>query len=251
MPSFIKKEMSVTTALIISNILIFVLGNFVSTPALFGISFPASPESESVFLVCGAYSWFTCFMEGEVWRLITYQFLHGGVMHLVFNMWALHFFGPAVENAMGAKRFLLFYLACGIAGALFSSLLAHLGFFDTAVHPYLQVIVQQISDFTGYENLQLWQLTPMVGASAAIYGILVAVAFLYPHLRIRLMFPPIAMSLRSFALVILALAVLTVLANGQNAGGEAGHLGGIILSAIIMSIWKYRYIRQRNNDRTF
>ena len=82
-------------------------------------------------------------------------------------------------------------------------------------------------------------------------GILVAVAYLYPGLRISLLFPPVTMTLRSFALIVLGLAILTVIVNGQNAGGEAGHLGGIILAAIIMSIWKYRYIKRRNNDRTF
>lgn len=251
MASLLNRQMSVTTALIISNVAIFLLGSIFTTPAIFGISCPASPEPASTFFVRGAYSWFTCFMEGEPWRLITYQFLHAGTMHLVFNMWALYFFGSAVENAMGSARYLAFYLACGVAGALFSSLLAGLGFFDVAPTPELDHILQFIANYTGYESLQLWQLTPMVGASAAIYGVLVAVAFLYPHLRISLLFPPVTMTLRTFALVVLALAVCTVLVNGRNAGGEAGHLGGIILAAIIMSIWRYRYIRQRNNDRSF
>ena len=251
MPFLPNRKMSITTALIISNVAIFLLGSLYTTPALFGIPYPSSPEVDSVVFVRGAYSWFTCFMEGELWRLITYQFLHAGMAHLIFNMWALYFFGPAVENAMGQGRFLAFYLSCGVAGALFSSLLAALGFFDVPPSPALQVLLQHIADYTGYAHLELWQLTSMVGASAGIYGVLVAVAFLYPGLRIRLIFPPVEMTMRTFALVVLGLAVLTVMVNGQNAGGEAGHLGGIILSAIIMAIWKYRYIRRRNNDRTF
>ena len=246
-----NRKMSITTALILSNVAIFLLGSLYTTPAIFGIPYPASPEMDSIVFVRGAYSWFTCFMEGELWRLITYQFLHAGVAHLIFNMWALYFFGPAVEEAMGQGRFLAFYLSCGVAGALFSSLLAALGFFDVPLSPDLQILLRHIADYTGYAHLELWQLTSMVGASAGIYGVLVAVAFLYPGLRIRLIFPPVEMTMRTFALVVLGLAVLTVMVNGQNAGGEAGHLGGIILSAIIMAIWKYRYIRRRNNDRTF
>ena len=251
MPSLLKNKMSVTTALVIVNIAVYLLGSFSSTPAVFGIPYPASPMIEPTTFVRGAYSWFTCFEEGELWRLITYQFLHGGMMHLIFNMWALYFFGHAVENVMGSGRYLAFYLACGVAGALFSSLLAGLGFFDGPVSPSLALILQSIAHYTGHESLEYWQLVPMVGASAAIYGVLVAVAFLYPQLRISLVFPPVTMTLKAFALTILALAVGSVLLNGQNAGGEAGHLGGIILSAIIMTIWRYCYIRRRNHDRTF
>lgn len=251
MASPFNQKISVTTALIISNIIIFVLGNFSSTPTIFGIFHPDGPQLEPTTFVRGAYSWFSCFMEGEVWRLITYQFLHAGLMHLVFNMWALYFFGPLVEDAMGSGRFLLFYLSCGVAGALFSSLLASLGLFDTPLTPELETILRHLAQYTGYESLDLWQLTSMVGASAGIYGVLVAVAFLYPHLRIRMIMPPIDMTMRTFALVVLGLAVITIMVNGHNAGGEAGHLGGIILSAIVMSIWRLLYIRRRNNDRTF
>lgn len=246
-----NRRISVTTALIIANVAIFMLGKAASIPAIFGIAYPGSPYEQSVTFVRGAFSWFTCFTECEFWRLITYQFLHASPMHLIFNMWALYFFGPAVENIMGQKRYLAFYLGCGIAGALFYSLLSALGMFDPTPSPGLALLLQTISAYTGYEGLQYWQLVPMVGASAAIYGILVAVAFLYPQLRIRLIFPPVEMTMRTFALVVLGLAVLTVLVNGENAGGEAGHLGGIILAAIIMSIWRHLYIKRRNNDRTF
>lgn len=251
MASLLNRRMSITTALIIANIAIFVLGGLYKVPAFFGIPFPGSPYYESLTLVRGAYSWFTCFMEWEVWRLISYQFLHAGTMHLVFNMWALYFFGPAVENAMGSGRFIIFYLSCGIAGALFYSLLAGSGLFDSSLSTLQESYIAQLANYVGYDHLELWQLTPMVGASAAIYGILVAVAFMYPHMLIRLVFPPITMTLRTFALAVLGIAVLTVIVNGHNAGGEAGHLGGIIFSAIIMSIWRWRFIRRRNNDRTF
>lgn len=246
-----KRDVSVTTALIISNIIVFLVGNFASTPAYFGIEYPGADHQASLLFVRGAYSWFTCFMEGELWRIITYQFLHAGMFHLIFNMWALYFFGPAVEDAMGPRRFLTFYLACGVAGALFSSLLASMGLFHETANLPLHALLSQLAAYTGVESLELWQVTPMVGASAGIYGVLVAVAFLYPHLHIRLVFPPVVMTMRTFALVILGLAVLTVLTNGNNAGGEAGHLGGIILSAIIMLIWRFRYLKRRRNDGSF
>lgn len=243
------RNLSVTTSLIIINAVVFVVGMVVQRHAVLGIPVPV-PEwggKESLFMVLGAYSWFTCFMEGELWRLITYQFVHANLGHIFFNMWALYFFGPAVEALMGPRRFLAYYLVCGIAGALFSSFLAAEGLYSHLDDSFqMQALVQEIAEMTGYEGAVLpWQMVPMVGASAAIYGVMVAVAFLYPDDRIQLLFPPIVMKLRTFALVIIGIAAFTILFNLSNAGGEAGHLGGIIMGGIIMYIWKKVYMARR------
>ena len=124
------RRLTVTKALIIINVVVFLVGLMVQREALLGISFPQAPKT-SVFEITCAYSWFTCFLEGQFWRMVTYQFVHANFGHILFNMWALFFFGPAVENAMGPRRFLLFYLVCGIAGALFSSLLAGMGLYTS------------------------------------------------------------------------------------------------------------------------
>lgn len=246
-----QQRMSITTALILSNVVVFVLGAILpSVPNIFGIPYSGAPSTDSILFVRGAFSWYTCFMEGEIWRVISYQFLHAGTLHLFFNMWVLFYFGPAAEQAMGPRNFLIFYLLCGIAGALFSSCIGSLGILESG-NPMTGVLMRGLEQYTGAEHLELWQVVPMVGASASIYGILVAVAFLYPYLRVSLIFPPISMSLRTFALMVLVIAVLTVLGNGNNAGGEAGHLGGIIMAAIIMSIWRWRYLKRRRDDGTF
>ena len=221
------RRLTVTKALIIINVVVFMVGLMVQREAMLGISFPQAPKT-SVFEITCAYSWFTCFLEGQFWRMVTYQFVHANFGHILFNMWALFFFGPAVENAMGPRRFLLFYLVCGIAGALFSSLLAGMGLYtsipDTAQNGYVHC----------------WQMIPLVGASASIYGVMVACAFMYPDVQISLLFPPVTLRLRTFALIIIGIASATILFNLGNAGGEAGHLGGIIMGAIIMAAWKYR-----------
>ena len=239
--------MSITTALIISNIIVFLINNLVKVPAFYGVANVMSPELEPILYVRGAYSWYTCFGEGQIWRLITYQFLHAGIWHLVFNMWALYFFGYAVESFMGARRYLIFYLSCGVAGALFSSLVYGLGVVSgpdsTMLVQYPPIAELMIS--TGVTPQDFWKLVPLVGASAAIYGVLVATAFLYPRSTVQLLFPPIAMTMRTFALMVLLIAFLTVTFNGNNAGGEAGHLGGIILSAVIMWIWRRRTLKDR------
>ncbi len=235
-------RLSTTHSLIIINVVVFVLGMMVRQPAILGLPIPSSPSDESFAMVLGCYSWFTCFMEGELWRLITYQFVHANIAHILFNMWALYFFGPAVEGIMGGRRFLLFYLVCGVAGALFSSLLAGLNLYTSLPDiPPVVAEVNRLVALVGYEgSVSPWQMIPLVGASAAIYGVMVAAAFMYPHVQISLIFPPVTMKLRTFALAIIGIASATILFNWSNAGGEAGHLGGIIMGALIMYIWKLR-----------
>ncbi len=237
-----EPRLSVTNSLIIINVIVFALGLLVRQPAILGLPIPGAPTDESFAMVLGCYSWFTCFMEGELWRLISYQFVHANVGHILFNMWALYFFGPAVENIMGGKRFLGFYLTCGVAGALCSSLLAGLNLYTSLPDvPQIVAEVNRIAALAGYEGVvSPWQMMPLVGASASIYGVMVATAFLYPHVEISLLFPPVTMKLRTFAIAIIGVASATILFNWSNAGGEAGHLGGIIMGAAIMFIWKLR-----------
>ena len=236
-----ERKLSVTNALIIINAVVFFVGIMVQKEALLGIPFPQAPKA-SIFEITCAYSWFTCFLEGEIWRLVTYQFVHANFGHILFNMWALYFFGPAVESAMTPRRFLLFYLVCGIAGALFSSLLAGLNLYSSLPElPQNEYICNQLAAFAGYEgHVRCWEMIPLVGASASIYGVMVACAFMYPDVMISLIFPPVTLRLRTFAVIIISIATATILFNLSNAGGEAGHLGGIIMGAIIMLVWKHR-----------
>ncbi len=240
-----ERRLSVTNALIIINAVVFFTGLVVQKDAILGIPYPQAPRT-SIFEILCAYSWFTCFLEGEIWRIITYQFVHANFGHILFNMWALYFFGPAVEYAMGPRRFLLFYLVCGVAGALFSSLLAGLNLYSSLPDsPEAALICNQLAEFAGYAgHVHCWEMIPLIGASASIYGVMVACAFMYPDVRISLLFPPITLRLRTFALIVIGIAAATILFNLTNAGGEAGHLGGIIMGAIIMIVWKYRALNQ-------
>ena len=239
------RRLSVTNALIIINAVVFFVGVMVQREALLGIPYPQAPKT-SLFEILCAYSWFTCFLEGEIWRLITYQFVHANFGHILFNMWALYFFGPAVEQAMGPRRYLLFYLVCGIAGALFSSLLAGLNLYSSLPDsPQATLICNQLAEYAGYTGqVHCWEMIPLIGASASIYGVMVACAFMYPDVRISLLFPPITLRLRTFALCVIGIASATILFNLSNAGGEAGHLGGIIMGALIMTAWKYRMLNR-------
>lgn len=148
---------------------------------------------------------------GQVWRCFTYQFIHAGFMHILFNMIGLYFFGPMIERWWGSRRFLAFYLFCGASGAFVASLLG--------VIPGMNIMPAQAA---------------LVGASGSLFGILVACAVLYPKMRVMLLFPPIPMSMRTMALAFLVIAALSVIAGSGNAGGEAAHLGGALLGFVLV-----------------
>ncbi len=202
---------SFTTWLIAINVAVFVAdlllsGGYRSTQPLFEI---------------GYFSTSTAIYSGQVWRFVTFQFLHGGIWHLLMNMLVLFWFGPVAEQYLGSKRFLAYYLLCGIAGAGLYLLLSTLGnlFGDS---PFL---------------IPASPNTPLVGASAGIFGILMAAAFIQPNriITLLLMFViPVKMRVKTLAYGLVVLATFVVFTNGNNAGGEAGHLGGAALGALLI-----------------
>ncbi len=143
--------------------------------------------------------------SGQIWRFLTYQFLHAGFLHLLFNMIGLYFFGPLMESWLGSRRFLAFYLLCGSSGFLIATLLGLI--------PGLHILPAAV---------------PVVGASGSIYGILAGCATLFPHQRVMLIFPPVELSMKTMALIFLGLAAFAVIVGSTNQGGQAVHLGGAL-----------------------
>ncbi len=156
----------------------------------------------------------------EFWRFIGFQFLHASVAHLVFNMIGLFFFGPIVEEYLGRKRYLAFYLLCGCCGALMYLILNGIGYVVQAQFGAAAIPGLLFSDPS----------TPLVGASAGIFGVIMAGAYLAPNATVAVYFI-IPMRLRTLAYGLVALALFTLVTGGHNAGGEAGHLGGAIAGA--------------------
>ena len=150
----------------------------------------------------------------QVWRLITFQFLHGDFGHLLFNSIAIYFFGAFVEQQLRSRAFLVFYLLCGVAGAL----------------GYAALV--SVSD--AYRDVGV------VGASGGIFGILVVAAMIAPDMRVQLLFPPVTLTMRLMAILMLGWGLLVVVTGGRNAGGEAGHLGGALAGFLL---WKVPVLR--------
>ncbi len=147
----------------------------------------------------------------QIWRWITYQFLHYDFFHLLFNMIGLYFFGPLIERWWGSRRFLAFYLLCGLGAA--------------GVYTLLSLVpgLLNVSSSTG-----------LVGASGCIFGVLVGCAMLYPNQQVMLLIPPIPMKMKTMAMFFLGLALLSLVAGSPNAGGEAAHLGGAVMGWVLI-----------------
>ncbi len=155
----------------------------------------------------------------EPFQIATHMFMHGGLMHLLFNMLGIYWFGTMVEMVWGPQRFLFYYLSCGIGA--------------WAIHIGVQ-----------YWELQQMGVDPstwngaMLGASGAVFGIMVAFAVNFPNLEIRMLFPPIALKAKYFV-PIMALAELFFGIGGVSTGiAHFAHLGGAITGFILIAYWK-------------
>lgn len=153
----------------------------------------------------------------QVWRFIGFQFLHADMTHLIFNMMGLWFFGPVAERYLGSKRYAAFYLLCGICGAAMYLVLNFLGTQIAMWKPTLHIPFLLVNDPT----------TPLVGASAGVFGVIMAAAFLSPRSMVLLFFV-LPMQLRTLAYGLVGLALVSIFFGTANAGGEAAHLGGAI-----------------------
>ena len=197
------------------------------------------------------------------------MFMHGSLMHIFFNMFALISFGSALEHFWGAKKFLFFYFSCGVGAALIHSgvnyyhfhdglnvLLSHnidkgqiiellnQGKYDTS---WIEFISQ--SDL---EKMYSSYLTPAVGASGAIYGLLVAFAFMFPNAELMMMFIPVPIKAKYFVPVIVLLDLFSGVTGFGLFGGNIAHfahVGGALIGFIMMWYWKKNQFNQNRWDR--
>ena len=147
----------------------------------------------------------------ELWQLLTYGFLHGGLDHLFFNMLALYMFGTEVERLLGSQRYLTYYLVC-VAGAA----------------------VAQVAVMSSLNQPPV----PTVGASGGVFGLLLAFGLAYPQRRIMLLFPPIPMPAWLFV-TLYGLLELYLGVTGSSAGvAHFAHLGGMAAGYALLVLWR-------------
>ena len=154
------------------------------------------------------------------WQPVTHMFMHGGFWHILFNMYTLVMFGSVVERALGTKDFIIFYLITGLG----------------AVALHIGVEWLEINYLNG--SLAAAVLTPMVGASGAIYGVLVAFAMMYPEARLTLIFPPITLDAKWWVGIVVALELLLGITGTQISIAHFAHLGGALFGFLLIRRWK-------------
>jgi len=143
------------------------------------------------------------------WQLVSYSFLHGSVLHVAFNMFALYMFGGMVERVFGARRYLMYYFACVVSAAL-----TQLAFAALSGGVY-----------------------PTVGASGGVFGLLLAYALYFPNNRVMLLFPPIPMRARTFVLFYAAIELFLGVTGTQEGVAHFAHLGGMIGGFALLRYW--------------
>lgn len=235
------------TVLLIVNVAVFAAGVLV-------------PGWDARIQGVGAF-WYLENEHFRFWQLVTYMFLHGSLSHLLFNMFALVSFGTLLEREWGWLRFLLFYFLCGVgaglvhlgvnwreAGELHAQLVAA-GLTPADIHELMAtgsgVLPRDPATKAVLVDLYRIHAAPMVGASGAIYGLLVAFGCLHPNAKLALMFVPVPIAAKYFIPGLLALDLFSGITGFSLFGGGVAHfahIGGAVVGFVLMLVWRKRSV---------
>jgi membrane associated rhomboid family serine protease len=183
-------------------------------------------------------------------QIVTHMFMHDGFWHLFFNMYALYIFGQVLENVWGPKRFFIYYIICGLGAVLTHETVIAFQYNHLAqsLSPEnLQLVLnegtsllKQGQGFTDPDMLKLQILlnTPTVGASGAIFGVLLAFGVLFPNTQLMLLIPPMPIRAKYFVMIYGAIELyFTVTQSGGNIA-HAAHVGGMLFGYILIRYWQ-------------
>lgn len=206
--NFISQIPTVTKNLVAINILMFIatLVNENLMVANFAMFYPASPFFKP-------------------WQILTHMFMHGGFWHLFFNMYSLLMFGSILERSLGPKKYLIFYFVTGL-GAV-------------ALHTGVEWLQARVFIANGIaQAYQQLLVTPTLGASGAIYGVLIGFAMLYPQARLTLIFPPIPMTAKWLVIIFAAIELFSGINGIQDGVAHFAHLGGMLFGWLLIRWWR-------------
>ena len=200
----------VTRNLLYVNLIMFVatLINPTFMKDTFAMAFPLSTE----------FRW---------WQPLTHMFMHDGFFHIFFNMYTLVMFGMVVERVLGTKKFIWFYLITG-----FGAVLLHTGV------EFLQV-QELIKKYPEVDPQYIYNSIPgVLGASGAVYGVLVAFAMLYPEARLTLIFPPITLDAKWWVIIFIGIELVTGITGTAMGIAHFAHLGGALFGWLLIRYWR-------------
>jgi membrane associated rhomboid family serine protease len=183
------------------------------------------------------------------YQLVTHMFMHGGLMHLVFNMFALWMFGRVLESVWGPKRFFIYYFVTGLGAAALHSFVNYMEFQYIAAKMSPENVQMVLSQGTEIFNqgknfidpmaakLNMILNVPTVGASGAVFGILLGFGMLFPNTELMLLFPPIPIKAKYFVAGYGAIELFSGIANPGDNIAHFAHLGGMLFGFILIKYW--------------
>ena len=203
------------------------------------------------------------------WQYVSYMFMHGGFTHLFFNMYALWAFGTPLENIWGRNKFLFFYFSCGVGAALLHTMVNYYYVYQGLealqnVGVSTEEVISALSDRkylpmwetiinkSTFDNMAAAIASPTVGASGAIYGILVAFAMFFPDAKLMLFFVPYPIAARYFIPILVGLDLISGFTGFSIFGGNIAHfahVGGALIGFLIMLYWKKHSFDKNRWDR--
>lgn len=244
------------TLLLAANIAVFVAGYLL-------------PNGSERFIAAGGL-WYPANGHFALWQVVTHMFLHGSVTHIFFNMFALVSFGRVLEWEWGTGRFLVFYFICGVGAGLtqlavdwqaFSSLHSSLvaaGLAPSEISSLLATGGGELPSDPAVRTvlIQLYRIyaSPMIGASGAIYGLLVAFGFLHPNAKLAVMFVPVPIAAKYFIPGLILLDLFSGVTGFSLFGAgiaHYAHVGGAAIGFLLMLVWRKRSQRATLQGHTF
>jgi membrane associated rhomboid family serine protease len=184
------------------------------------------------------------------WQVATHMFMHGGFVHLLFNMFALWMFGRVLEQVWGPKRFLIYYLVTGLGAAFFFELVQYIQYnkvMGLLSPEQLQLVYDSgsdaISQGRNFADSQMGRLNsilnvPVVGASGAVFGVLLAFGMLFPNTQLMLIFPPIPIKAKYVVIGYAAIELYLAITSPGSSIAHTAHLGGMIFGYLLIRYWR-------------
>lgn len=156
----------------------------------------------------------------EPWQLLSYSFLHGGLFHLLLNMYALWLFGSRIEFAWGSRAFGIYYFVCVIGAGL-------------------------VQLFVASQGVAAGEVYPTVGASGGVFGLLLAFGLTYPNERLMLIFPPVILKAKWFVLIYAAVELYAGVTGTLAGIAHFAHLGGMLFGLLLLWYWGKHPLKRR------
>lgn len=226
---------TITKNLLIINILAFaamyVFRSYIDLNSVFGLHFFLAPDF-------------------SIYQLVTYMFMHASFEHIFFNMFALWMFGCVVERVWGPKKFLLFYLVCGIGAGLFQEVAQYGSYAAEGLAAYNTVVLNGLK-IPMDQYLNQWTT---VGASGAVYGLLLAFGMIFPEERIFIFPLPIPIKAKWFVALYAGISLIMALTTTGGNVAHFAHLGGMVVGFFIIRYWQqhpYGYSARYEGEQFF